>query len=103
MFIVLYRWKIKPQFEQRFVEAWSERSAFWLEKYDSLGSRLHRGSDGVFYSYAQWKSVAQREEAFAAESGKPSEFRRIFQEAVEEEFPEVKLEIVADYLIAPYG
>ncbi len=101
MFIVLYRWRIKPNLERQFIESWSERTAFWLEKYDSRGSRLHRGGDGIFYSYAQWKSVEQREQAFAAEIGKIPLSRQKFQEAVEEVFPEIKLEIVADYLILP--
>lgn len=101
MFIVLYRWRVKPEFERQFVESWSARTVFWREKYDSLGSRLHRGSDGIWYSYAQWKSAEQRESAFGAEAGAVSETQRKFQEAIEEDFPEIKLEIVLDYLLLP--
>ena len=101
MFIVLYRWRIKPNLEGQFIESWSERTAYLFKTYDSLGSRLHRGSDGVWYSYAQWKSAEQRQQAFAAESGKISETSRRFRAAIEEDFPEIELEIVSDYLILP--
>ncbi len=100
MFVVLYRWRIKEEIERQFVEAWSERTAYLLRQYDSLGSRLHRGDDGIWYSYAQWKSAEQREQAFQAESGIVPETRRKFQEAIKEEFPEVELGIVSDYLIS---
>ena len=99
MFTVLYRWRVKPDLEKQFIECWSERTAYLLEKYDSLGSRLHRGSDGVFYSYAQWKSAGQRERAFQAEAGKISDTQKRMQEAVEESFPEIILETVSDFLI----
>lgn len=99
MFVVLYRWQIKPRFEQQFVEAWSERTAYLLETYDSLGSRLHRGSDGIWYGYAQWKSPEQREQAFQSESGTNSEAGRKMQEAIEKSFPEIKLEIISDYAV----
>jgi hypothetical protein len=101
MFVVLYRWRVKANFERQFIKAWTERTAYLFETYDSLGSRLHEGSDGIWYSYAQWKSAEQREQAFAAEAGKVPESRQKFQEAIEEEFAEVELEIVSDYLILP--
>ncbi len=99
MFVVLYRWRVKPEMERQFAEAWSERTAYLKEKYDSLGSRLHRGNDGIWYSYAQWKSAEQRMRAFESEADNISETRSKFQEAIEEEFPEVELEVVSDYLI----
>ncbi len=101
MFVVLYRWRVRPNLEQQFVENWSARTAYLREKYDSLGSRLHCGSDGIWYSYAQWKSAEQRDRAFDAESNMVYETSQKFQEAIEETFPEVQLEITSDYLISP--
>ncbi len=99
MFVVLYRWRIKPSFERQFIESWSEITAYYRENFDSSGSRLHRGSDGLFYGYAQWKSADSREKAF---QGKPnSESVGKMREAIEESFPEVQLEIISDYLISP--
>ena len=97
MLTFLYRWRIKPGKEAQFIEAWSEITAFYRENFDSLGSRLHRGDDGLFYGYAQWKSAEQRENAFA---GSPkSDAGAKMREAIEESFPEVRLEILSDYLV----
>jgi hypothetical protein len=99
MFIMLYRWRVKREKEAQFLEAWSEITRYYLENFDSLGSRLHRGDDGLFYGYAQWKSAEQREHAFAG--GAQSEAGALMREAVEESFPEIQLETLADYLIFP--
>ena len=97
MFIILYRWRIKPEKEAQFIEAWSEITAFYRENFDSRGSRLHRGNDGLFYAYAQWKSVEQRENAFA--NSPTTEARARMREAIEENFEAVMLEKVSDFLI----
>lgn len=99
MFIVLYRWRLKPEFETQFTEAWSEITAYYRETNQSLGSRLHRGNDGVFYSYAQWQSAEHRSTAFENRPDFPSAAK--MREAIEENFPETVLEIVSDYLIFP--
>ena len=99
MFTVIYRWRIKPEFEQQFVESWSEATGYYLKNSEgALGSRLHRGSDGFWYAYAQWKSDEHRQRAFQTVSEFPA--RRKMKEAVEESFPEIRLEIVADFLNA---
>ena len=99
MFIVLYRWRIKPEKEPQFIEAWSEITAFYREKFDSCGSRLHCGDDGIFYAYAQWKSAEQRENAF--QNSPKFEAAKKMREAITESFPEVRLEMLGDYLILP--
>jgi predicted deacetylase len=99
MFIILYRWRIKSEKEAQFIEAWSEITAFYRENFDSLGSRLHRGDDGIFYAYAQWKSAEQRENAFA--NSPDFEAREKMREAIEENFEAVVLEKVSDFLIFP--
>ena len=99
MYIVLYRWRIRAGKEEQFVTAWAEVTAYYRRHFDSLGSRLHRGGDGLFYAYAQWQSAADRQAAFA---GLPDlEIRTRMKEAVEETFPEVELEMLSDYLIWP--
>lgn len=97
MLIVLYRWRIKLDKEKQFIEAWSEITAYYRDNFDSLGSRLHRGNDGLFYSYAQWKFAEDREKAFAATP--KLEVGNKMREAITESFPEVILEIVSDYLL----
>lgn len=99
MFIVLYRWRIKPEKEKQFIEGWEEVTAYFRENWDSLGSRLHRGNDGVFYAYAQWKSENDRENAF--NNAVKLESLEKMSEAIEERFEPIILEMLADYLIFP--
>jgi hypothetical protein len=97
MFIVLYRWRTKDEMEDQLIASWSEVTAFIVKNYDSLGSRLHRGDDGIWYAYARWKSAEQRDKAFAEMP--EFEARRKMREAVEEFLPEVVLTTVSDYWI----
>ena len=99
MFIVLYRWRIKAEMEKQFVDAWAEVTDFIRTEHESLGSRLHKGSDGLFYSYAQWKSAAQREQAFASMPALGA--RQKMRDAIEESLPEIVLENLSDYLVFP--
>lgn len=95
-FIVLYRWRIRPGAEDGFIEGWS-RITDLLRSRGSLGSRLHRGSDGLWYGYAQWPSAEARTEAFAL-APVDSRARARMQAAIAESLPEILLEVVADYL-----
>jgi heme-degrading monooxygenase HmoA len=97
MFVVLYRWKINAGMKEQFIDAWSERTAFIRENYESLGSRLHRGNDGLFYGYAQWKSAEQREKAFQVRND--SEAGKRMSEAIAETLPEIILETLTDFLV----
>ena len=100
MFTVIYRWRIKSELEQQFVECWSEITAEYYLKCDgALGSRLHRGNDGLWYAYAQWKTAEDRESAFQNLPNMTA--REKMKETIEESFPEVRLEIMADFLIFP--
>lgn len=56
MIMVLFRWDIKPQYEQAFKEGWSEIIHRNIEKYGALGSRLHKTHDNQWISYSQWLS-----------------------------------------------
>ena len=67
-----------------------------------MGSRLHRGSDGLWYSYAQWPNAEMRALAFAAPSPDPEAGQRMRQ-AVAEFFPEILLEPMADFIVALTG
>ncbi len=98
MFAVIYRWRIKPEFESQFIESWSEITEYLVGNFGALGSRLHRG-DGLWYAYAQWKTSEMRDYAFQNMPEMP--VREKMKQAIEESFPEIKLEIIADFLILP--
>ena len=99
MFVASYCWRIKNGFEQQFIDAWAETTAYYFEKFDSLGSRLHRGDDGLFYTYAQWKSAEQRENAF--KNIPELAVREKMHEAIEEFISETILEPLSDFLVLP--
>jgi len=97
-FAVLYRWRLHPGTEDDFVRAWSRVSELLRAQRGSLGSRLHRGPDGIWYSYAQWPSPQARDAAFAADSVDPQASARMAQ-AIAERLPELVLESVADFML----
>ncbi|MGN6707711.1 MAG: antibiotic biosynthesis monooxygenase family protein [Rhodanobacter sp.] len=97
-FIVLYRWRLHAGAEDAFVQGWS-RITELLRSRGSLGSRLHRGSDGLWYSYAQWPSEQMRRDIFALGSLDEEASDRM-RDAIAESFPEITLDARADYLDA---
>jgi hypothetical protein len=100
-FAVLYRWRLHPGCETDFVEA---RSRVWVllrAERGSLGSRLHRGADGIWYGHAQWPSSQAREAAFARGPADPRASMQM-KRSIAEEFPEVILEPGPDFLL-PFG
>lgn len=96
MFCVIYRWRIKPELEQQFIANWAAVTRFYIEHRSGWGSRLHRGEDGLFYAYAQWKSAEDREKAFQNVPDMPA--REKMREAVLETLPEIVLESIEDLL-----
>ncbi|HMO79374.1 MAG TPA: hypothetical protein PKD24_01150 [Pyrinomonadaceae bacterium] len=52
MFIALYRWRLKPGCEKQFEKAWSAITLYYRDNFEWSGSRLHRGSDDLFYANA---------------------------------------------------
>jgi heme-degrading monooxygenase HmoA len=100
MFVVLYRWRIHDGHEEEFVNAWSRSSDLYLKEMGSLGSRLHRGSDGLWYSYAQWPSEQARTEAFSNRTADADASARM-ELAIAERFPPVILDVQADFLQYP--
>jgi len=96
-FVVLYRWRLHAGKEADFIAGWT-RASERLRERGSLGSRLHRGSDGLWYSYAQWPDVATRERAFAVPVADDAMDMRM-RAAIAERLPDVELAPVADHLV----
>ena len=99
-FAVLYRWRLHAGTEESFVRAWSRVSELLLSERGSLGSRLHQGPEGWWYSYAQWSSAAARDQALARESVDPEAGRQM-RAAIAESLPEIILESVSDFMVLP--
>ena len=92
---VLYHWRLKPGCEDAFVSAWSDVTRELLAA-GSLGSRLHRSSDGDWYGYAQWPDAAVRAAAFEKDVAPEASAR--MRAAIAESLPAVELAPIADYL-----
>ncbi|KRA16383.1 antibiotic biosynthesis monooxygenase [Lysobacter sp. Root604] len=96
-FCAIYRWRLHPGTEQTFVEAWSRVTDLLLRERGSLGSRLHRGPDELWYSYTQWPSATARAEGLALPSVDAEAWDRM-RACIAEGLPELILEPVADFL-----
>ncbi len=99
MFIALYRWKVKEGQEKNFLEGWHRRTEEINQNCGSLGSRLHRAEDGVWVAYAQWPDrptydAAQNIPVIDAEA------RTMFQESIEEAYPDIYMNVIDDLLKA---
>ena len=86
MFVVLYRWRIKPDHEEQFRAAWTRATEKITARYGALGSRLHQVDDGSWLAYAQWPD---RERWLLMRSGPPVAPDEFAQMAAAEESPGV--------------
>lgn len=101
---ILYRWRTDPAKARQFEDAWAEGTRLIHEKCGSYGARLHRGEDGLYWSYALWPDEETRKRCFKSKDVmKHDSFRRM-QEAVVEHFDEIHLTPCVDLLdAAPQG
>ena len=102
-FAVIYRVRLHAGMEQTYVSAWSRITKILQSERGGLGSRLHRGPEGIWYAYAQWPSAEARSAAFAL-GPVDAEAEKQMASAVATKFPEIILEPVADFLaLGPYA
>lgn len=97
-FAAIYRWRLHPGMEAQFIRGWTRISELYLHRHGSLGSRLHRGPDDIWYSYAQWPNEASREKAFCADT-LDKEAGELMREAIAETLPEIVLEPIVDLMV----
>lgn len=104
MFVVVYRWAVKPGREQEFRKAWVDVTEANYKAYGSLGSRLHRNEDGDWVAYAQWPSRDAWEKAWKRGVLANPAASAIMKNCVEEKsaqeqfFPTLSLEVTDDLL-----
>ncbi|QNP39513.1 antibiotic biosynthesis monooxygenase family protein [Lysobacter solisilvae (ex Woo and Kim 2020)] len=96
-FCALYRWRLHPGSEDSFVQAWSRVTQLLRAERGSLGSRLHRGPDDIWYSYTQWPSAEAKAEGLARPSVDPEAWQQM-RAAIAESLPELILEPICDHL-----
>jgi heme-degrading monooxygenase HmoA len=96
-FCAIYRWRLHPGAEEAFVQAWSRVTQLLLAERGSLGSRLHRGPDSIWYGYTQWPSAAAKAEGLARPSVDPEAWQQM-RDCIAESLPELILDPVLDFL-----
>jgi len=97
-FCAIYRWRLHPGSEETFVQAWPRITPLRLAERGSLGSRLHRGPDDIWYSYTQWPSAAAKAEGLARSSVDPEAWAQL-RESIAESLPALVLEPISDFLM----
>ena len=101
-FCVIYRARVHPDKEDLYVAAWSRLTSLLRSERGGLGSRLHRGADGIWYAYAQWPSAQARDEAFKLPSVDPAAEQDV-RDSIVEYFPEIQLHPVEVQLVSVSG
>jgi hypothetical protein len=97
-FCVIYRARVHPDKEAKYIAAWSTLTSLIRAQRGGLGSRLHKGTDGIWYAYAQWESAQARSDAFALPSVHSSA-QADMKDCIIEFLPEIPLEPVEDQLV----
>jgi heme-degrading monooxygenase HmoA len=97
IFCAIYRWRLHPGTEESFVHAWSRVTQLLRSERGSLGSRLHRGPNDIWYSYTQWPSAEAKAAGLAQPSVDPEAWQQL-RDAIAESLPEILLEPVVDHL-----
>jgi heme-degrading monooxygenase HmoA len=56
---VIYKWKVTKGKEKEFEKFWNESTLTIMKTYSSLGSSLHKDSQGNYVAYARWNKIEQ--------------------------------------------
>lgn len=95
---VLYRWRVDPAKERAFEDAWGEGTRLIHETCGSWGARLHKGKDGLYWSYALWPDEETRRRCFKATDVMKHESFATMRAAILETFDEIVLDPRVDVL-----
>ena len=95
---VIYRWRVKPGFEEQCRRGWELVTQRYMAERRALGSRLHIAEDSTWVAYAQWPDRSAWERS--REMG-PVEGTELMREAIDpnaEDYPPILLEPILDYI-----
>lgn len=101
MFVVVYRWRLRPGFEDSHRAGWRAVTASIRRVHATGGSRLHRDADGTYIAYAVWPDEATYERARAAPSAASAADRALMREGIEGEVEVLHRMTVLDDLLGP--
>ncbi len=98
-FAVLYRWRLRDGSEDSFLQAWEAVTRMIRSERGGLGSRLHRGEDGLWTAYAQWPDRETWQRSQALGPGEAAEAAAAMRAAIEHAEEPLLLEPVRDLFV----
>jgi heme-degrading monooxygenase HmoA len=98
MFSILYKFTVKPGYEDQFCHHWSAVTQWYYRNAGSLGSRLHRASTGEYIAYAQWQTREQWEQQGEMSDAELHRHRQAMREACTDITVLYELDVVDDWL-----
>ena len=98
MYIVLYKFQIKPELRHDFIKGWKGLTELIYKHEGSLGSRLHQSCEHHYIAYAQWPSKTIFENSGNKLPVEASKYRDIMKNACERIEIVEKLELIEDLL-----
>lgn len=99
MYIVIYRFLVKPNQDQVFIESWKGLTALIYKYEGSLGSRLHKEKQNYYIAYAQWPSKDDFENTGNKLPIEANQFRDAMRLSCDKVETLNKLEVVEDLLM----
>ncbi len=98
MFAVIYSFTVKENKDSEFVKGWKGLTELIYEFEGSLGSRLHKESEGKYIAYAQWpaKSIWEKSGSKLPESAYG--YRKMMKESCSHIQTIYELEMVEDFV-----
>ncbi len=100
MFIAIYRFEIKEEKKDQFIQGWKGLTDLIYQYEGSLGSRLHKKSPTVYIAYAQWPDEKTFTNSGAKMPEEADRFRSMMKEACTQITTEHTMEVVEDLLRA---
>lgn len=98
MFAAIYSFKVHPGKDAQFIKAWEELTRLIYQFENSLGSRLHKKSEGLYIAYAQWPDKDTWSNSGAKLPESANEFRIKMKAACSAIETEHELEMLSDLL-----
>ena len=95
MFVVVYRWRLRPGHEAQFTRDWRDITILAREKYGSFGSSLFEAHDGSYVAIARWPDRETRER-WIARRGVDTASRARMNAAIEQDYPPLELDTLHD-------
>ena len=98
MYVVMYAFKVKPNQEEKFIEAWQGLTSLIYKHEGSLGSRLHKKDDLNYIAYAQWPDQSAFDNAGGNLPEEANHYRDTMKSACVKFEVLEKLEVIKDLL-----